>query len=330
MKWAPKMGVLLALMAGVIAAVYLVWSIGFDAVFASVARAGFGGLALLCLYALLVFVSLAFAWFFLMPPAHRRSVPQFYIARLVRDSIAEISPFSPVGGMVAAARLMILKGMSPAYAAAGVAADATTEAMAQVAFLALGLGVGFTQFRHLQGSGPLTKWMLAVLLLAVPGIALLIFLQKRGAGFAEKIAGRFFPQVREGVSFRAAIEELYDSPGRLAASASLHLLAWVGAGVGTFIALRLVGARIGLVNAVALEALLCTLRSIAAPVPAAIGVQEWGYAMLAPLFGLPAEMGVAVSLLKRAREIVLGVPALLYWQSVEGRKAFSGAELHNG
>jgi hypothetical protein len=74
-----------------------------------------------------------------------------------------------------------------------------------------------------------------------------------------------------------------------------------------------------------LEALLCTLRSIAAPVPAAIGVQEWGYAMLAPLFGLPAEMGVAVSLLKRAREIVLGIPALLYWQTVEGRAAFREA-----
>ena len=56
----------------------------------------------------------------------------------------------------------------------------------------------------------------------------------------------------------------------------------------------------------ALEALLCTLRSIAAFVPAAMGVQEAGYAMLAPLFGLPAEMGLAVSLLKRAREIVLG------------------------
>ena len=75
---------------------------------------------------------------------------------------------------------------------------------------------------------------------------------------------------------------------------------------------------ISLLNAIALEALLCTLRSIAAPVPAAIGVQEWGYAMLAPLFGLPAEMGVAVSLLKRAREIVLGVPALLYWQGDRG------------
>jgi putative membrane protein len=323
MKW----GVITALLAGIVAAVYLVWSIGFDAVFGAVARAGFGGLAVLCAYALLVFVSLAFSWHFLLPPAHRRPVRELYIARLVRDSIAEISPFSPVGGMVAAARLMILKGMSASYAAASVAADATTEAMAQVVFLAFGLGWGFTQFQHLQGSGPLTEAMIAVLLLAIPGIALLIFLQKKGAGFAEKIAARFFPQVREGVSFRAAIEDLYDSPSRLAASAALHLLAWIGAGGGIWIAFRLVGGQISLPNAIALEALLCTIRSIAAFVPAAIGVQEAGYAMLAPLFGLPAEMGLAVSLLKRAREIVLGVPALLYWQGFESRKAL---EVSNG
>ena len=326
MKWAPKIGMALALVAGVIAAVYLVWSIGFESVFAAIARAGFGGLALLCLFALVVFVSLAFAWSFLLPPAQRRSVPEFYVARLVRDSIAEISPFSPVGGMVAAARLMTLKGMPASYAAASVAGDATTEAMAQVVFLAFGLGWGLTQFRHLEGSGPVTGGMLAVLLLAVPGIALLIFLQKRGARFAERMAKRFFPQAQAGVSFHQAILELYDSPPRLAASASLHLLAWIGAGIGTFISFRLVGGKIGFLNAVALEALLCTLRSIAAPVPAAIGVQEWGYAMLAPLFGLPAEMGVAVSLLKRAREIVLGVPALIYWQAVESRRAFAGVE----
>ena len=323
MKWGSKIGVIVALLAGLIAAVYLVWSIGFDAVFGAVARAGFGGLALLCIYALVVFISLAFAWYYLLPPTHRSSPAQLYLARLVRDSIAEISPFSPVGGMVAAARLMVLKGLNPAYAAASVAADATTEAMAQVVFLAFGLGLGVTQFRHLSGSGPLTEAMIAVLLLAVPGIALLIFLQKKGASFAERIAARFFPQAREGVSFRAAIEELYDSRSRLAVSAALHLVAWIGAGGGTFIAFRLVGGEISLLNAIALEALLCTLRSIAAPVPAAIGVQEWGYAMLAPLFGMPAEMGLAVSLLKRAREIVLGVPALLYWQGVESRKAFA-------
>jgi glycosyltransferase 2 family protein len=320
-----KLGVVLALLAGVVAAVYLVWSIGFESVFAAVARAGIGGLALLCAFYLVVFAVLACAWHVLLPPRERRPLSDYYLARLVRDSIAEISPFSPVGGMVAAARLMILKGMNAAHAAASVAGDATTEAMAQMAFLAFGLAVGYAHFRHLEGSEPVTQAMLVVLVLAGPGIALLIVLQKRGAGFAEKIATRFFPEMKEGVSFRAAVEELYDSPSRLAASASLHLVSWFAAGIATWISFRLVGGQITLLNAIALEALLSTLRSIAAPVPAAIGVQEWGYALLAPLFGLPAEMGVAVSLLKRAREIVLGVPALLYWQGVEGRKAFAGA-----
>ena len=108
---------------------------------------------------------------------------------------------------------------------------------------------------------------------------------------------------------------------------SAACICWPGSasGGGTFIAFRLVGGPISLADAVALEALLCTLRSIAAFVPAAVGVQEAGYAMLAPLFGIPAEMGLAVSLLKRAREIVLGVPALLYWQSIEGRVAARAA-----
>ena len=204
MKWAPKLGIAVALLAGVIAAVYLVWSIGFDAVFAAVARAGFGGLALLCLYALVVFISLTFAWSLLLPPHHRLPAREFYLARLVRDSIAEISPFSPVGGMVAAARMMVLKGMSPAYAAASVAADATTEAMAQMVFLAFGLGLGITQFRHLEGSGPLTEAMLAVLLLAVPGIALLThvllyivvafdFPAEEGRGVCRAHRGALFP-----------------------------------------------------------------------------------------------------------------------------------------
>src|SRR6201996_4524320 len=319
MRW----GVIFALVAGLVAAAYLIWAIGFGAVIGAIARAGIGGLAILCLYALVVFVVLAAAWIFLLPRPERHDAKDFYLARLVRDSIAEISPFSPVGGMVAAARLMILHGMNAGYAAASVAADATTEAMAQVAFLAFGIALGVAHFRHLASAGPLTEAMVATLLLAVPCIAALILVQKNGADFAQRIAERFFPQVRGGTSFRDAIHDLYDAPGRLAASAAFHLLAWIGSGGGTFIAFRLVGGQVSLTDALALEALLCTLRSIAAFVPAALGVQEAGYAMLAPLFGLPAEMGLAVSLLKRAREIVIGVPALIYWQAVEGRAALA-------
>jgi putative membrane protein len=318
-----KRGVAIALLAGLVAAVYLVWAIGFGAVFAAVARAGFGGLLLLCLCSLIVTAMLSVAWRVVLPPGRRLGQARFFLARLVREAIAEISPFSPVGGLVAAARLAILYGLDGSYAAASVATDMTTEAMAQVPFLAFGVALGVRHMHQFSGGGTLVTAMVASLLLAVPGIILLVVLQKRGADLAQRAARRFLPGMKEGSGFRDAIHALYDSPSRLAASAVLHLLAWISAGVLTYIAFHLVGADVTLVNALALEALLCTLRSVAAFVPAAIGVQEAGYALLAPLFGIPAEMGLAVSLLKRAREIVLGVPALLYWQSIEGRKAFA-------
>ncbi len=61
-------------------------------------------------------------------------------------------------------------------------------------------------------------------------------------------------------------------------------------------------------------------------VPGALGIQEAAYAGLAPIFGLPPEVGLAASLLKRAREITIGIPVLLAWQAMEGQRAFAGTD----
>ena len=46
-------------------------------------------------------------------------------------------------------------------------------------------------------------------------------------------------------------------------------------------------------------------------------LQEAGYAGLGEIFGVPPELSLAVSLVRRARDIVVGVPILLVWQFVE-------------
>jgi hypothetical protein len=66
------------------------------------------------------------------------------------------------------------------------------------------------------------------------------------------------------------------------------------------------------VNALLLESLGQAIRGAAFAVPGALGVQEGGYLLLAPLVGLPPDMALALSLAKRAREIILGLPGLLY------------------
>jgi hypothetical protein len=53
-------------------------------------------------------------------------------------------------------------------------------------------------------------------------------------------------------------------------------------------------------------------------VPGALGVQEGAYMLLGGMLGLAPEMGLALSLVKRVRDLLLGIPALLGWQAVEG------------
>jgi uncharacterized membrane protein YbhN (UPF0104 family) len=117
---------------------------------------------------------------------------------------------------------------------------------------------------------------------------------------------------------------------RVALSAALHFGGWTASAVGAWIAFRLIGAHVDLASVVAIESLVGAVRSAAVIVPHALGVQEAAYAVLAPLFGVGAEFGLAVSLLKRARDIAVGVPILLIWQAVEGRRALAAGPEGDG
>ncbi len=60
--------------------------------------------------------------------------------------------------------------------------------------------------------------------------------------------------------------------------------------------------------------------AIAFLVPVNAGVQEAGYAGLGAIFGIAPELSLAVSLVRRARDLALGVPILLVWQFLEMRR----------
>jgi hypothetical protein len=48
-------------------------------------------------------------------------------------------------------------------------------------------------------------------------------------------------------------------------------------------------------------------------------VQEGAYILLGAGFGVTPETALALSLLKRGRDLVIGLPALVAWQLAEGR-----------
>jgi hypothetical protein len=122
---------------------------------------------------------------------------------------------------------------------------------------------------------------------------------------------------------RIALESIYRSPARVALSAALHLAAWIANGAVVWLGFRMIGARLDLAAALAIESLVYAIRSVAVFIPNALGVQEGAYVILGPLFGVGPDVALAMSVLKRARDIAIGVPVLLLWQGAEGRRALA-------
>jgi uncharacterized membrane protein YbhN (UPF0104 family) len=82
--------------------------------------------------------------------------------------------------------------------------------------------------------------------------------------------------------------------------------------VEVWLILRLLGSAVSWSDALMLESLGQAIRGAAFAIPGALGVQEGGYLLLAPLVGLRPDVALALSLAKRARELLLGIPGLLY------------------
>jgi uncharacterized membrane protein YbhN (UPF0104 family) len=145
-----------------------------------------------------------------------------------------------------------------------------------------------------------------------------------------RIAERFLqvPKLGRGTTaFREALHHLYRQRARIALSAGLHFFGWCASGLWLWVVFQVLGKPIAPTSAIAIQSLLEALRSATVFIPAAVGIQEAGYAALGALFGFAPETGVAISLLRRARDIAVGVPVLLAWQAVEARRIGGSADV---
>lgn len=310
---------------GLALTLYLVNYVGLGAVLTAAGTVGWGGFAILCLYALALLLLLGASWYVLLPASPAARLRVFIWARMVRDATADLLPFSQLGGMVLGARAAILHGVSRPLAFASLIVDVTTEMLSQIAYVALGLAILSARAPRNSLVGSLTTVFVVGVVLAGAGGALFIALQRHGHRLTERLAARLLPKaVAATVAVGTALDTIYRSPTRVGLSSTLHLAGWVASAIGAWITFRLIGVQIDLAAVMAIESLVYATKSAGFIVPNALGVQEAAYAMLAPLFGVGAEFGLAVSLLKRARDIAVGVPTLLIWQALEGQRALNG------
>lgn len=311
-----RAGLLLTL--GVVLLLLLLWWQGAEGVVAALAAAGWGVLLVAAFHLLPLGLDAAGLAVVLNRPWWSGLALR---SRWVGESVNSLLPAAQLGGEFAKLRVLQHAGMPGARAGAAVVSTLTIAAFTQAAFAVAGLLL----LARLADSRTMLALGAGVVLFA----ALVLFFyaqQRRGlfAGLAQRLAratrGREWLDLTGGAAgLDRALHELYARRKPVVASAALHLAGWIVGTGEVWLGLQLLGHPVSWSEALLLESLGQAIRGMAFAIPGALGVQEGGYLFLGALVGVPAETALALALLKRARELILGVPGVIYWQIAETR-----------
>jgi len=244
--------------------------------------------------------------------------------RWLGESVNTLLPVAQVGGEVVRARLLALRGMAATDAGASVVADMTIGLLTQVVFTVMGLAA----LAALLGGNDLV-WPLAGGIVVMTMLAIGFYAAQRRGLFA-RVAVRLEAAIgpnrlvpADGARrLDAAVQAVYRRPTVVWRAALWRLVGWLMGAGEIWLAMHFMGVPMGPAEALALESLGQALRGLAFVVPAALGIQEGGLVLVGGLLGLSPESALALALIKRVREITLGIPGLVVWQAIEGRRGW--------
>ena len=312
-----RAAVILLTIGGGLFVALLAWQ-GFGSVVSTLMAAGWG-LALVAAFHLLPLALDAGAISVMFDRKHKEVTERDAIfARWIGESVNSLLPAGQIGGPVMMVRQLSQRGLRMRDAAAAITVSTTLQALAQIVFAMLGLLLFGASAAHgamhdLQTAALIATGVLAAMIIGF------YMAQRRGLfGKALRVMSKVFGKrdwsslTTRADAVDVAVRELYEQRGKVAASFALSLAGWIVGTVEVWLALRFLGHPVGWIDALLLESLGQAIRGAAFAIPGSLGVQEGGYLLLAPLVGLPPDAALALSLVKRARELLLGLPGLLY------------------
>jgi putative membrane protein len=275
-------------------------------------------------YRLFYFLLYAIGWRALLrpyDPERRVSFAYLYWVTTVREAIDRLLPVASVGGGVAGVRLLRWRGLGAAPVSSSIIVEILLTVVALYAFTALGLLLLF----GLAAPGAQIHRVLLAFLLGLPVPVVLAVLLRYGSVF--KRLHRFIAPLvgQSGLAEGAAAldQALRATLGRqstLIGTGALQFAAMISASFEVWYVLRLCKHPVSVGDAVILESMTQAIRHLAFFVPAGIGVQEAGLVLFGQVLGISGELALAVSMAKRVRELLCGLPPLASWQWMEVRR----------
>lgn len=305
---------LIALLVGGGLLVWLFQRIGLGVVWPILSDIGWQFLWIGCYFVIpITFASQA--WRTLFRTRNDRGGWRIFYASWIGLACNWLLPVAQIGGEIAKARL-IAKPDEDIEPWATMVIDKTFQVLTQVCFALLGLVL---LMFHRMDKAILVGGGMAVLILLLMA-TFLLRIQKRGL-FA--LSSRLFQKVMKqekseslrlvSESMDVRVREIYQSPFSLIRAFSWRMAFRFGMAGEIYLIMFLMGQPIEYPEAVILESLAQTIRMAAFLIPGGLGAQEGTITLIGANLGIPASQGLALSLARRARELLVGLPALLLW-----------------
>ena len=287
---------------------------------------GTAGVTLLWLvpYRAVFFLLYAVGWWSLLlayDPGRRAGLGYLFWVTSVREAIDRLLPVASVGGGVVGVRLLRWRGLGAAGIGATVIVEVVLTLVVSYAFTALGL----LFLSQLGAPGGNLRRLILVFCVTLPAPIVTMLLLRHGSVF-RRLHQFIGPMIgatalQEGAaSLDHEIRATLSRWRSLVAAGSLQFAALVSGSLEIWFTLRLFGHPIDLPSAIILESMTQAMRHLAFVVPAGLGVQEVTLVLFGQALGVSSELALAVSMAKRLREVLCGLPALLSWQLMEGRR----------
>ena len=297
----------------------ILWA-GAGPVLGAVAAAGWGVLVVVILRGIAV-SGAGVGWFFLFPPRLRPTIWTCVRIRFLREGANSLLPLTQIGGEVIGARALTLGGAPASLSAASVIVDVLVQAVTQFLFAILGLAL----LASMRGDAGIERTVAIVIGCAVPALGGFYLVQtpmgrRFVTGALKRVAGE-----REWLSFGAIdalygrLASIYANRGGLAVAVAVHASVWLFGALEVWAVLAFTGLPASYPEALVVESLMQAIRGAAFAIPGALGAQEGGLIALCAIFGVPPDVAIAMSLIKRVPDLVFGIPSLVGWQILEGQ-----------
>jgi putative membrane protein len=302
----------------------LVAYFGFASVLAAVASSQWGS-ALVVIARACALTAAGIGWWFLLAPT-RRGPFVFVGLRFIREAINALFPFAVVGGDLISARLLTQFGIAGSLAVASVLVDIFIQVLSLLIFVLTGVGIVL----DLAGAHRLGAATFVMLAIAVPAVAGFFLALNFGAfepivrwllDFGKKRKWAVFT-----VDLGEQLQQIWRNHRGLLASFFVHLAGIFFGSVEVWVLLDCMGHPVSAVEAIAIESLGQGARAAVFVLPGGLGVQDGALIAASAIFGIPAEVALAMALIKRVPDLVFGIPSLLAWQALEGRRLLSATK----